>query len=291
MLVYSGPRLKRRRFAGRFHFSQHPLSKYKRRSIVLTDSWLGGGSFALRGNLTPQSDMSIPQIDHVRPIDQTVLEVLHQGLRSSDTGGGCDAQGMSVRELTRRLEVTPTAVRQRLERLIQFELIERRKQSNGRGRPQYRYFLTVLGKRYAAASYADLASALWLELLDLPNSRQRSNLLKRVAKRMGEGLKGALPECGSVEERMSAAVVALGRRRVQASVNEKGDLPVLEVHSCPYPELTEDAPGRQLCEMEQEMLSTAIGQSLHLDCCRLDGHELCQFRPVGGVEAEKASSS
>lgn len=206
--------------------------------------------------------------DQIRPIDQAVLELLRQH------------QGLTVPELSERLEVTATAVRQRLERLVEVELVERQKESVGRGRPQFRYLLTSLGMRYSAASYAGLASALWLEILDLPSPQLRSRVLRRVAQRMGRELKIHVPEGADLGERMSAMVSELGRRKVPASVNYGGPLPVLEVHSCPYPELTDDDESRQMCELEQEMLSEAIGQSMQLNCCRLDGHNQCQFSPT-----------
>ena len=208
-------------------------------------------------------------LDHIRPIDQAVLDLLRQ------------SHCLSIQALTEKLEVTATAVRQRLERLVQVDLVGRKKESVGRGRPQFQYFLTPLGMRYASASYADLASALWHEILELPNPLQRKRILRRVAKRMGEELKSSLPVEGNLTERFSAMARALGRRKVPASVIASGVLPVLEMHACPYPELTSDDPNRELCEMEQEMISQAVGQTVQLDCCRLDGHQHCQFRPVG----------
>ncbi len=207
--------------------------------------------------------------EHIRPIDQAVLDLLRQ------------SHALSVQELTQKLEVTATAVRQRLERLVQVELVGRKKEGAGRGRPQFLYYLTSLGMRYASASYAGLAAALWHEILELPNPLQRKRIMRRVAKRMGEELRQSLPVEGDLAERFSAMASALGRRKVPVSVNANGSLPVLEMHACPYPELTGEDPSRQLCEMEQEMISQAVGQSVQLDCCRLDGHQHCQFRPVG----------
>lgn len=210
--------------------------------------------------------------EHLRPIDQAVMDVLRQ------------QQGLTVHELIERLDVTATAVRQRLERLEQVGLIERRKEGVGRGRPQFRYFLSAVGMRYASASYADLALALWSEIMDLPNPQQRGRILRRVAKRMGEGLKLNLPENSSLTQRMQAMATALGKRKIPAFVNEDGTLPVLQVQSCPYPELSEQDGNRQLCEMEQEMLSEAIGHAMQLDCCRMDGHNMCQFRALPTAE-------
>lgn len=197
---------------------------------------------------------------------------------SNSSGSG--PSGLTVHQLTAELGVTQTAVRQRLERLIELGLIERHKHGIGRGRPQFCYYLTKLGSRYAAASYADLATALWHELMDLPNPQQRNRVLRRVAKRMGDSLDVQLPESASVNERMTATVDALSKRKIAAKLIRRGKLPVLEVHSCPYPEITDETDGRHMCEMEQEMLSEAVGQPMQLDCCRLDGHDHCQFRPV-----------
>lgn len=208
------------------------------------------------------------QAEHLRPIDQAVLDLLRQ------------QQGLTVHELIERLDVTATAVRQRLERLEQVGLIEKRKEGIGRGRPQFRYFLSAVGLRYASASYADLALALWSEIMDLPNPQQRSRILRRVAKRMGDGLKVPMPANASLTERMEAMASELGKRKIPANVDEGGALPILQVHACPYPELSEQEGNRQLCELEQEMLSEAIGHTMQLDCCRLDGHNMCQFRAL-----------
>jgi predicted ArsR family transcriptional regulator len=205
---------------------------------------------------------------HVRPIDQAVLELLRQH------------QGLTVAELSELLEVTATAVRQRLDRLVEVELADRRKEGAGRGRPVFRYHLTPLGHRYSAVSYADLAAALWQEILELPNVPLRKRLLRRVAKRMGEEFRHRLPDSAPLDEKLTAMASELVRRRVAAAVRVQGELPVLEVLACPYPDLTTESNNRQLCELEQEMLSEAIGQSVQLDCCRLDGHGSCQFRPV-----------
>ncbi len=212
--------------------------------------------------------------EHIRPIDQAVLDLLRQ------------TQGLTVQELIDQLEVTATAVRQRLDRLEHVGLIERRKEGVGRGRPQFRYFLTQLGTRYASANYADLALALWQEVMDLPNPQLRGRILRRVARRLAEQLKLSIPDGGTITQRFEAMATALGQRKVPAEVNGDGFMPVLQVHACPYPELSQQEGSRQMCELEQEMLSEAIGQPVHLDCCRLDGHNLCQFRPVLITPAE-----
>ena len=54
-----------------------------------------------------------------RPVDQLVLDLLRR------------EEGLSVTDLMERLEVTATAIRQRLDRLEESGLIERRKKVSG----------------------------------------------------------------------------------------------------------------------------------------------------------------
>ncbi len=206
-----------------------------------------------------------PLTEGVRPIDQAVLDLLRR------------QEGLTVQELIDQLQVTATAVRQRLDRLVQVEMLERRKVVAGRGRPQFRYYLTTLGRRYASASYAGLALALWQEVMDLPSQSMRQRILRKVGRRMGIELRADVPSNASLADRLSAVADALTQNRVPAAVGGTGELPVLQVHACPYPELS-SVDGRSLCELEQEMLSEAVGQPMHLDACRLDGHSVCQYR-------------
>ncbi len=217
--------------------------------------------------------------EHIRPIDQAVLDLLRLH------------QGMTVQDFTDSLEVTATAVRQRLDRLVEVELIERRKETIGRGRPQFRYCLTPLGLRYSSASYAELASALWAEVIDLPNPSLRGRVLRRVAQRMSQSFRDQMPAAeSSMEDKLQAMVGELAKRKVPASVDPSGTVPVLQVLACPFPDLAVDGRDRQVCEMEQEMISAAIGESVELECCRLDGHEHCQFRPVTSAIGHGAES-
>lgn len=214
----------------------------------------------------PHTDDSVGQA--IRPIDQAVLDLLRRH--------GC----LSIQELIEQLSVTATAVRQRLDRLEQLRLIVKEKQGVGRGRPSFRYSITNLGLRYAGVSYADLALALWQEVNSLPDSPLKASLLQRVSGRMGRAYRDEI-QGETVEDRLNNLVKVLGDRKIPAALISHGQLPVLEVQACPYPELVNGDPSnRHLCEMEQEVLSAAMGQPMELSRCRLDGHNCCQFRPV-----------
>ena len=92
----------------------------------------------------------------------------------------------AVGELTALLEVTATAVRQRIERLLELGLIDREKVVAGRGRPTFRYRLTVTGHRDAGANPADLADAMWREIVAVEDKTTRNKLVSAVAARLGK---------------------------------------------------------------------------------------------------------
>lgn len=202
-----------------------------------------------------------------RPVDQLVLDLLRRH------------EGLTVTDLTDKLEVTATAVRQRLDRLESAGYIERRKQTAGRGRPTYSYFLTDLGWRQVGVTYTDLAVALWSEILELEDIRVKDALVAKVSKRMGNAFRDLLP-AGPLEERMRALAGLMASRRIPATYVNLDGLPVLSVHACPYPDLSSRDAERSLCQLEQQVLSEAIGQPLELQCCKLDGHGTCQFKPA-----------
>ena len=112
----------------------------------------------------------------VRSVDAQLLRTLGDG------------QAWSVGDLIKPMGVTATAIRQRLERLLDAGLIEREKLATGRGRPAFGYRLTEQGRRCAGADPGVLAEAMWQELLELPDEAVRSRLLAGIARRLGQGL-------------------------------------------------------------------------------------------------------
>lgn len=211
----------------------------------------------------------------IRPVDQLVLDLLRR------------QEGLTVTELTEKLEVTATAVRQRLDRLESAGYLERRKHSSGRGRPTFAYFLTDLGWRQVGVTYTDLAISLWGEILAIPDEGLRSEMIHRISHRMGRAFREMLPE-GTLDDRVRSLANVMSSRRIPASFDRADGIPILEVHACPYPDLIHRDQDRSVCRLEQQVLSEAIGQPMELSQCKLDGHGCCQFKPAGAIPAAPA---
>ncbi len=189
---------------------------------------------------------------------------------------------LTIAEMARRLNVTPTAVRNRLTRLTGAGMVERRAEHGGRGRPRHTYQASVEAHKRLGQNYADLAVVLWDEMKRTVEDREiRRNLFGRITDRLaelyrsqvtGDEWEGRLVQLGSI----------LHDRGVETEVT-RGDgsmLPVLKQHSCPYYELAET--DRAVCVMERKMFEKVLGRGLKLSQCRLDGHRSCDFeaRPL-----------
>lgn len=185
---------------------------------------------------------------------------------------------LGVNELSRQIEVTPTAVRQRLSRLLAQGLVEREAIRHGRGRPKHRYQLTQKGLRLTGSNFADLAMVLWREISAIEDFEVRRTVLRRVVKALAEAY-GRQIEGQTAAEKMQALAKLLEQRRVPFSVStEPSDgLPVLTAHACPYPELAER--DRTICVLERVLFSEVLGMDVELAHCRLDGGGCCQFQP------------
>jgi predicted ArsR family transcriptional regulator len=226
-------------------------------------------------NLHPSEDL--------RTVDRELLEAM----RGIDVAGqhGCAGDSehqdsVGIGQLTEQLGVTATAVRQRIDRLLEMGLIEREKIVHGRGRPTYRYRMTVTGHRRSGANPIDLAEAMWREILAIPDPEAREHVLAGIAGRLGRQYAAEMPTVeadATFEQRMHHLSQLMAARHISAEVSNSGDLPVLDICNCPYPSLTDSSEQRAMCHLEEQMISEALGQEVHLSSCFLDGDTHCQF--------------
>ena len=184
---------------------------------------------------------------------------------------------LSVAEMTMRLGVTPTAVRNRLTRLVSSGMVVRRAEHGGRGRPRHTYQASVEAHKKLGQNYADLAVVLWDEMMRSVEDRKLRRLLfGRITERLadlyraqvtGDAWEGRLVQLGTI----------LHDRGIETEVTrgDGGHSPVLKQHSCPYYELAE--VDRAVCAMERKMFEKVLGRGLRLSQCRLDGHRSCDF--------------
>ncbi len=205
-------------------------------------------------------------LDKVAPSDNAILDLLRRH------------ESMTVTELAEELEVTATAVRQRLTRLMATQYIGRTATKSGRGRPRHHYKLTEKGRRKSGSNFADLAAALWEEIRLVQDPEVRRGLIQRLSHRLSQMYVGRVTG-DSVRERMEQLGRLFEERQIPFNVGRQEDLPVLTVYACPYPELA--GADRSICNLERQMFTQVLGTELHQRECRLDGDTCCSFEPEG----------
>jgi DeoR family transcriptional regulator, suf operon transcriptional repressor len=179
---------------------------------------------------------------------------------------------LGVSEMASAMQVTATAVRQRLGRLMADGLIQRDLAKAPRGRPSHRYSLTDKGVRKTGSNFADLAIALWNEVRQIKDPAVRSGLIQRLAKTMA-GMYGSQINGQTTDERMESVSRLMGEKNIPFTVDHSGQLPVLTALACPYPELAEQDRG--ICAVEKILFSELLGEKVRLTECRLDGASSC----------------
>ncbi len=198
------------------------------------------------------------------PNDEPALEVLRKQPQAT------------IAQISRKLGVTATAVRQRLTRLMAAGLVDRDTVRHGRGRPVHLYKLTPRGRARQGSNFADLAGALWREIANVEPSEIRLPLLRRVLTRLSEQYRDEL-DGETLPEKLAGLRGLLRERGIAFDLDPSEALPILSTSQCPYPGLADDDPS--ICEWEREMFSKIVGQPLALSQCRAHGDACCQFVP------------
>ncbi|MBI3866564.1 MAG: transcriptional regulator [Planctomycetia bacterium] len=180
----------------------------------------------------------------------------------------------TVHDICSAVGVTATAVRQRLWRLQGQQFVARDLVRSGRGRPHYVYRVTDKGLRQLGDNYGDLALILWREIRNIPDAAIREQITARIRNALVSKL-GRFSE-GRLKDRMQRLGNSLLSLGYDVEVGSSGAaLPILRENNCPYQELAEE--DRDICGLEREVFEQALGTSVRLTHCCLDGHHCCEF--------------
>ena len=187
---------------------------------------------------------------------------------------------MDVAAMSSEFEVTPTAVRQRLSRLLAQGFVDREPVRHGRGRPKHRYQLTQQGLRLTGSNCPDLALALWREIGTIEDFEVRRTVLRRVVKTLAATLRPAGP--GPHDRGTNAVSGRVARRAAgpRSRWSRRARRRCSALHACPYPELA--GKDRAICAMERVLFSELVGADLQLAQWRLDGGGSASSGPCSG---------
>jgi len=181
---------------------------------------------------------------------------------------------LSIKEIEERVGVTKTAVRQQLTSLMADGMVATRLVREGVGRPHYVYLLTDKAREVFADYCDELVLSLYEELLAEVGPAQVAVLLNRVGSRLAT--KYDQPLGGSrLGERVRSLASALDDRGILTDLHPTSSGFILKSYNCPYHELAQEH--REICQMEQTMMSEVLAANVELTQCMMDGHRGCEF--------------
>lgn len=191
----------------------------------------------------------------------------------------------SIKDLEVALGVTATAVREQVAHLIAEDIILARRVRGDVGRPFYVYTLTAKAQELFPKDYGELAHLLLQEIVAMDGPEKLHQLLDRVGIRLAAQYAGHL-RGQELEDKLRALADLLVQKGVGAEVrhDDVGEGFVLHANTCPYFAVVQDH--REICGMEQQMLSRLLGAEVVLGDCVLDGHNGCQFHVQQTVRSE-----
>jgi predicted ArsR family transcriptional regulator len=112
---------------------------------------------------------------------------------------------LSVSELAHAMEVTATAVRQRLVRLLDQKALQRETIRHGRGRPRDLYSLTEMGLQRTDSNFLDPALTFWEEIRQSSDQELRRETLRRIARALASVYADQSQDKMPAEQRASLA--------------------------------------------------------------------------------------
>lgn len=187
----------------------------------------------------------------------------------------------AISQLCEMTGVTPNAVRQRLNRLLDEGFVSRQTITGNRGRPYHEYQVSAAGQQELGDDYATLAKHLWREVLRLDDGDVRQQLLGGLRQAMVDRYQPRTP-LQALPDRVQQLGESLDREGfdVETVTRQNGGetLPILREYHCPYHELA--AEDRTICELEQSVFEEVLGVPVTLTQCCHDGHNCCEFEPA-----------
>ena len=191
-------------------------------------------------------------------------------VRTMRTQGKC-----TIKELAEAASVSPISVRHHLSNLQVKGLVDVEEKRQGVGRPHHVYSLTEQAFELFPTRYLRLTNRLIDEMKESLPEGKVLELFAAVASSMAaayaQQLKG-LP----LEERMRRLTELLCTEGFEADLQRRGDSLVIRELACPYLRVGQEH--REVCQMDQDFIATALSLPVERVTCLLEGDAHCSYQ-------------
>jgi predicted ArsR family transcriptional regulator len=182
---------------------------------------------------------------------------------------------VTITELVTALGITHISVRHHINILMKDNLVEAKEERHGVGRPRMIYSLTSAALERNPSRYLKLTNLLLQQLKEQlpPDKVERLflDMASHMASELHTRLKG-LP----LEDRIDSLIGLLAPEGFLARVEPlgSGQFRLIEL-ACPYATISLQHP--EVCIMDTQLLSQALGAIVERRTCILSGSDSCTF--------------
>jgi DeoR family transcriptional regulator, suf operon transcriptional repressor len=183
----------------------------------------------------------------------------------------------TIAELLRAVGVTRTAIIEQLNELSAGGFVERQTQRlPGRGRPRYLYRATDAALVLLFASNEQLVvPAMWRAIRDVGGDDVLKKVVRRVSRLMAEHYNAKITS-KRPEERLRQFLQLLAAEGGLIELSEADDGRVLfRKRTCAFLSMADSR--RNVCHVDEEMMSYVVGRPVRRVCSRHDGAPCCTF--------------
>jgi len=180
----------------------------------------------------------------------------------------------SAQELGKALGMSPVSIHYHLNVLQREGLVETQSVRRSIGRPHYAYSLRESARELFPQSYHRLADRLMSDLKSRLSEQEIADLFARIAHEITAEHAVAL-EGKTLNQKLNALVELLGEEGFLARIDQVGGQLRLTQHGCPYTYVVERHP--EVCELDINLISTALHASVERQACVLQGNDVCTF--------------
>lgn len=168
----------------------------------------------------------------------------------------------TLKELKNDLEVSPSTLNEHLSDLQAQNLIDKRSERDGPGRPHYVYYLTEEAEHLFPHAYAELAEMLLDVIRSLasePEAQDKISAIMEEHLQQFDDLETALSTFGFYPE-----------------ITWNGDKKQsIKYHQCPFYDVAKDDPS--LCCIDQSVLEELTGGPVEMESSIVQGDNVCKF--------------
>lgn len=181
----------------------------------------------------------------------------------------------TVGELSSRIGISPTAIRQHLTILEGESLIARETLKEGIGRPKVIYYITEKAEELFPKFYSWLAECLIEEIIGEYGEEQMESLMQKIGTRFSlpylERVQGR-----SLEERVCEVTDIMNEWGAYASMENDGEEYVLKNYNCSFYKIAQKYP--QVCNVHTTFLENLLDLNPKRIASMAEGNDYCAYQ-------------